>query len=331
MSTAAVPIDSPHPTTGAYTGGAVVELKNVAVRFGSLRAVRGVSFVLGSGHLLGLIGPNGAGKTTLLRTLCGLQVPTSGTVDILGETLSPDRPDLQSQIGFTPDTPGLYDDLTIRQFLKFIGKGYGLDRRLVDERIDLWLEKVWLSEKAETKIKSLSRGMKQRVGIARTLLPNPAVVVLDEPAAGLDPAGRVQFRQLLCELRDQGKALIVSSHILSDMSEYCTHIGIMSAGRLMRFGTVDEVTTMHGSDRCRYTVKLAKPVLQLMSVLEQIPETTQPTVDRLNVNFEYSSDAESAAELLATLIGRGWPVASFVANKADLEEAYLRAGVAQVD
>ena len=331
MSTVAAPIDSTPASTGAYAGGAVVELQNVAVRFGPLRAVRGVSLALGSGHLLGLIGPNGAGKTTLLRTLCGLQQPTSGSVKILGERLSPDRPDLQSQIGFTPDTPGLYDDLTVRQFLRFIGKGYRLDRRLVDERIELWLEKVWLSEKAETKIKSLSRGMKQRVGIARTLLPNPAVVVLDEPAAGLDPAGRVQFRQLLCELRDQGKALVVSSHILSDMSEYCTHIGIMSAGRLVRFGTVDEVTTMHGSDRCRYTVKLAKPVPQVLAQLEQVAELTHATVDRLNISFEYSSDAELAAELLALLIGRGLPIASFVANKADLEEAYMRAGVAQVD
>src|ERR1044072_4872725 len=122
----------------------------------------------------------------------------------------------------------------------------------VEERIDFWLERVWLTEKADQKIKGLSRGMRQRVGIARTLMPNPAVVLLDEPAAGPDPAGRVQFRKLLCELREQGKALIVSSHILSDMEEYCTHIAIMGHGNLMKFGTVREIATGADTGRCRY-------------------------------------------------------------------------------
>lgn len=196
------------------------------MQFGPLMAVRDVSFRLHGGDLLGLIGPNGSGKTTLLRAIAALQPIHLGKVRILGETLHPDAHDLLRQIGFTPDTPVFYDELTVRDFLRFIGTGYNLPRHETDERIDFWLEKVWLTEKADTKIKGLSRGMRQRIGIARTLLPNPSVILLDEPSAGLDPAGRVQFRQLLCNLRDQGKALIVSSHILSDMGEYCTHAGI---------------------------------------------------------------------------------------------------------
>src|SRR5213075_3172449 len=166
---------------------------------------------------------------------------TRGVVRVLGEIMTPSAEHLLSHIGFTPDTPALYEDLTVRDYLRFIAKGYELLGREADERIDFWLEKVWLTEKAGVKVKALSRGMRQRVGIARTLLPNPSLVLLDEPSAGLDPAGRVQFRRLLCELRDQGKALIVSSHILSDMEEYCTHIAIMGRGTLLRVGTVSEI------------------------------------------------------------------------------------------
>src|SRR3954463_3203986 len=219
---------------------ALLEADSVRVQFGPLAAVRDVSLSLGPGHLLGLIGPNGAGKTTLLRAMSGLQPLASGQVRVLGEPLDPGAP-MMSAVGFTPDTPALYDEMTVRTFLRFVAKGYGLGASEVDERIGYWLERVWLTEKADQKIKALSRGMRQRVGIARTLLPNPAVVLLDEPAAGLDPAGRVQFRQLLCNLRDQGKALIVSSHILSDMEEYCTHIGIMRRGEMVQFGTVSEI------------------------------------------------------------------------------------------
>jgi ABC-2 type transport system ATP-binding protein len=193
------------------------------------------------------------------------------------------------------------------------------------------LEKVWLAEKAGQKVRDLSRGMRQRVGIARTLLPNPAVVLLDEPAAGLDPAGRVQFRQLLCDLRDQGKVLIVSSHILSDMDEYCTHIGIMRRGELVRFGTVAQVAADADAGRCRYTVHLVEPVLRLEELLSGLPDVTDVRVERERVSFEYLSAREAAAGLLAVLVARKVPVASFAPNAPGIEEAYLRAGIGQVD
>jgi ABC-2 type transport system ATP-binding protein len=332
-ATMLVPLEqAPQPpprTTPALP--AVLAVEGISVRFGKLRAVRDVHFALHPGDLLGLIGPNGAGKTTLLRAICGLQPLSAGIVHILGEPLTPDRTDLLAHVGFTPDVPPLYDDLTVRQFLRFIGKGYDLSHAVVDERIDFWLEKVWLTEKAETKVKSLSRGMKQRVGIARTLLPNPSMILLDEPAAGLDPAGRVQFRQLLCDLRDQGKALIVSSHILADMGEYCTHIGIMSGGQMVKVGTVAEVSNMHAGDRCRYTIELAHTVVGLAETLAEITQVTNVSVDRERVILEHTNTREAAAELLAELVARRIPVASFTPNAADLEEAYLRTGIRQVD
>jgi ABC-2 type transport system ATP-binding protein len=314
----------------AQSGQVLLSIDSASVSFGKTFAVRDVSLKLHGGNLLGLIGPNGAGKTTLMRAIVGLQPLRRGSVSILDMPLNGDR-DVLRHVGFTPDTPPMYDELTVRQFLKFIGQGYHLSPGETDERIDFWLAKVWLSEKANQKIKQLSRGMRQRVGIARTLLPNQSVILLDEPAAGLDPAGRAQFRQLLANLRDQGKALIVSSHILSDMDEYCTHIGIMSAGQMIQFGTVASVSNAAHGDRCRYTVLLTRPIPRLEATLGAIANVAKVQVDGERVMFEYDVGREAAAALLADLMKLGLPIAGFTANAASLEETYLRSQIRQVD
>jgi ABC-2 type transport system ATP-binding protein len=313
-------------------GGPVVAADRVRVQFGALRAVDGVSLSLNGGDLLGLIGPNGAGKTTLLRSLAGIQPVTGGVVHVLGHDLATRNDEALRNLGFTPDTPVFYESLTVRDFLRFIAMGYGLGRAEADERIAFWLEKVWLTEKAGQKIKALSRGMRQRVGLARTLLPNPAVVLLDEPAAGLDPAGRVQFRQLMTDLREQGKAIVISSHILADMEEYCTHIGIMTRGTMVKYGTVAHVAAHgNGDGRCRYTIVLAASVPDINQILTQIAGISAVQLDRDRVTFEFASARDEAAELLAKLVNRRVPVASFVPHRPGLEEAYLRIGIEQVD
>jgi ABC-2 type transport system ATP-binding protein len=298
--------------------------------FNGFAAVRGVSMQLQPGMLVGLIGPNGAGKTTLMRAIACLQ-RSMGTVRLFGEPLRLGATELLRHIGFTPDNPPIYEEMTVRQFLQFIARGYDLSGSEIDERIEFWLERVWLSEKADQKIKTLSRGMRQRIGIARTLLANPSVILLDEPAAGLDPAGRVQFRQLLVSLREQGKALIVSSHILSDMSEYCTHIGIMSGGRMVRFGTVAEIASDADTSLARYTIGLAHAVAGVERALEAISDLRIVEIGDDQIIVEYAASRDSAAALLAALIAARLPVASFIANVPDLEEAYLRTGIRQVD
>jgi len=308
----------------------LLSIESASVSFGRLLAVRDVSLNLQPGNLLGLIGPNGAGKTTLMRAAVGLQTLQWGSVRILDMPLNGNR-DVLRHVGFTSDTPPMYENLTVRSFLRFIGMGYELSASDIEERIDFWLEKVWLTEKANQKIKQLSRGMRQRVGIARTLLPNPSVILLDEPAAGLDPAGRAQFRQLLASLRDQGKALIVSSHILSDMDEYCTHIGIMSSGRMIRLGTVAEIGQSVHENRCRYTILLAAPVAQLAAKVEKISNVSSVVAENDRLMLEYDVGREAAAGLLAKLVGLGIPVAGFSANAASLEETYLRSQIRQVD
>ena len=314
----------------------LLSLQSIHVRFGALAAVRDVSCELAGGDLLGLIGPNGAGKTTLLRSAAGLQPISAGGVRVMGRAYEPgagDSDDCRRQMGFTPDSPPFYEQLTVRDFLRFIARGYDLAAGEIEERIDFWLEKVWLRDKADQKITGLSRGMRQRIGIARTLLPNPSIVLLDEPAAGLDPGGRVQFRQLLCDLRDQGKALIVSSHILSDMADYCTHIGIMARGTMVRYGTVAQIAhgDVHEAGRCRYSIELAYPVAGLAGMLKALPDVQKAEVDNLRVTIEYPENREAAAALLANLVGRGIPIASFAPRAAGLEEAYLRTGIEQVD
>jgi len=319
----------PNPNGG---NGAVISVEQIRVEFGPLFAVKDVSFSLRPGELLGLIGPNGAGKTTLLRSLAGIQRVTHGTVTLIGHPLAHHDRDALRHLGFTPDTPAFYDSLTVRDFLRFIAMGYGLDSGEADERIAFWLEKVWLSEKVNQKIKSLSRGMRQRVGLARTLLVNPAVVLLDEPAAGLDPTGRVQFRQLMCDLREQGKAIVISSHILADMEEYCTHIGIMAHGSMVQFGTVAEVSGhANGDGRCRYTLVLARASAGIAGVLADVSGVTAVQIDRDRVTFEFHGDREKASILLADLVSRHIPVASFAPHAPGLEEAYLRIGIQQVD
>jgi ABC-2 type transport system ATP-binding protein len=322
---------APEEAGGEAAASELLRVAGVTVRFGSFTAVEEVSFSLRGGQTLGLIGPNGSGKTTLLRTIASLQVATAGRVAIHGQWVWPGSEDAARHIGFTADVPPLYEGMTVRRFLEFIAAGYGIMPEETPNLIDFWLEKVWLTEKAGTKIRGLSRGMKQRVGVARTLLPNPSVILLDEPASGLDPAGRVQFRRLLMDLREQGKTLILSSHLLADMPEYCTHIAIMSKGRLVKFGTVAEVAAGADDGRCRYTLELAEPFPNLEGELGAMEGVMEIEPGRLRVSFTFGAEKGEAAALLRVLVGKGMAVSAFVAHAPGLEEAYLRSGIRQVD
>ena len=309
----------------------LISASNVHVRFGNFVAVRDVSFELAGGDLLGLIGPNGAGKTTLLRSLACLQPTTLGTISIFGEIVKGDSADMLQHLGFTPDNPPVYEELSIRDFLRFISRAYDIPGNETEERIDFWLEKVALTDKAEAKIKGLSRGMKQRVGLARTLLPNPSIILLDEPAAALDPVGRYRFRQLLNDLRNQGKAIIVSSHILSDMEEYCTHIGIMSRGKLESFGTIGQFSAHDKQGRTKYRMTLARSVPNAPLALSGIKAISNVEMRDLKITFEADADPEEATKLLAELMQMRFPICEFGPVAIGLEEAYLKIGHHQVD
>jgi ABC-2 type transport system ATP-binding protein len=309
----------------------ILDAEALRVEYGRFVAVPSLSLRLGGGQLLGLIGPNGAGKTTTLKACAGLLPLAGGQVRVLGEAVEPGNTAALSRIGFAPDTPPVYEQMRVEDFLRFAGQAYALRREMIEERIGFWLEQLWLSDRRDARIKSLSRGMKQRLTVARTLLPDPALVLLDEPAAGLDPAGRVQFRRLLGSLRDQGKALIVSSHILADLDEYCTHIAIMEGGQIRQMGTVAQVVGAKEDNRCLYNVVLARPAAEAGQVLATVPSVQKVEIHGRQITFEFEHDDQAAADLLARLLEAGLPVASFAPLDHDLEQAYLRTGIRQVD
>ncbi len=308
---------------------ALLTVEQVTVDYGRLRALDHVEMTLAGGDLVGLIGPNGAGKTTLLRVMAGLQPPTRGRAVVLGEEVLGEATTIRGRIGFAPDSPPAYEELTVEQFLHFIGQAHGLAAAEREERIDYWLEHVWLIDKRRERIKNLSRGMRQRVTLAQTLVPNPTVVLLDEPASGLDPAGRIQLRQVIASLRDQGKAIVVSSHILADLEEYCTHVAILEHGRLLRYAHVGD---LHASpdQRCGYRLTVADDG-DVQSILSEFDDVDE--IEQCNgaVMFRFDMDTRRAADLLVHLVQRGVRVSSFGATRDSFEDVYLKTGVKQVD
>jgi len=323
-------------TSGESYADPAVEIMNllraehIRVEFGPLVAVDDASFDLSGGQLLGLVGPNGAGKTTLIRVLAGLHAPTRGTAYVMDKPILDENQIVRHHVGFAPDTPPLYDDLTLQQFLRFIGGAYDLTRQETDERIDFWLEQLWLTEKRDVLMKHLSRGMKQRAALARTFLPSPHVLLLDEPLSGLDPAGRRQLRGVLGMLRDQGCAMIVSSHILSDLEEVATHIAIIEQGKIIRWTTTD---ALHHEDleRRTYRLAIANGYEEFGKLLAAIPGVSDVRAEGRLYTFDYLADEARVVELLQDFVHRAVPVVSFTMVTKSLEEVYLRAGVKQVD
>jgi ABC-2 type transport system ATP-binding protein len=304
--------------------------KQVRVEFGPLVAVRDVSFEIAGGELIGLVGPNGAGKTTLLRVLAGLHAPTSGSAHVLGRPVLGEHEVVRHHIGFAPDTPPVYEEITIRQFLEFIAGAYRLGRAEASERIDFWLEKLWLVEKRDTPIKHLSRGMRQRLTLARTLIPRPHVLLLDEPLAGLDPAGRVHLRAVLAMLREQGCAMVVSSHILADLEQVATHIAIIEQGSILQWSRTEAL--QHRDTRKRkYRLGVLEVTSDHVAILSGLDGVSDVEADGDVYTFDFHAGSRDAADLLRRLVESGLPVTSFTVVKTTLEDVYLSSGVREVD
>jgi len=303
---------------------------DIRVEFDKLVAVRDISFELSAGQLLGLVGPNGAGKTTLLRVLAGLHVPTRGAAWIMGTPVLNAHDVVRQHVGFAPDTPPAYEELTINQFLLFIAGSYRLDQSESAERIDFWLEQLWLTDKRDTKIKNLSRGMRQRVTLARTFIPRPHVLLLDETLAGLDPAGRVQLRGVLQMLRKQGCAMIVSSHILADLEEVATHIAIIEHGSVLQWS--DTAALRHEDAHRRvYELTTVDHDPRHRELIARTAGVSDLDANARVYRFEFDADEEEAAKLLRDLVQTGMPIVAFRPIETTLEDAYLKAGVKQVD
>ncbi len=219
----------------------MIETKNLTKNYGNLTAVADLNLTVQDGDIFGFIGPNGAGKTTTMRILVTLLEPTRGKAFINGLDVTRDGKKVRGLVGYMPDFMGVYDDLKVFEYLEFFAAAFGIERKKRKSIVEGVLELTDLESKRSAAVDSLSRGMQQRLGLARVLIHDPKVLVLDEPASGLDPRARIEIRELLRELKRMGKTIMISSHILSELEEICDHFGIIEHGRLVFSGTLEEI------------------------------------------------------------------------------------------
>jgi ABC-2 type transport system ATP-binding protein len=278
-----------------------VRTDGLTKRYGSLVAVASLELVVPSGSVFGLIGPNGAGKSTTLAMLASLLRPTAGSMEVLGIDPTEEPAALRGRLGYMPDVLGVYDNLRVDEYLLFFAAAYRLPRSTWPGLVDGLLDLVDLGGKRDTMVNSLSRGMKQRLSLARALVHDPALLVLDEPASGLDPRARVDLRALLLELQGMGKTILISSHILPELQELCSDVAIMENGHLLASGPPDRILDQLGAVR-RVKVRYA---------------------DRTADTFDVADDAAQAALLRRLVVDEGRDVVEFVADRADLEQLFL--------
>lgn len=309
----------------------ILSTHSLTKQFDRQVAVQEVDLELAPGEVYGLIGPNGAGKTTLIRMLATAEEPTAGEIYLYGERLRSDLPNprLKARIGYLPDDFPLYQDLTVWDYLDYFARLYGLQGTHRRRRLGEVLELVNLETKANNSIATLSRGMKQRLGLARTIIHEPVVLLLDEPVSGLDPAARLQFRETIQTLQEAGMTILISSHILSDLAELCTSIGIMELGHLVESTSLQNLYSRLGQQQL-VLATLEEPEL-LITQLQKHPEIQairQLSNDQLQVQF--TGGPEEQAQLLRSLIAAGIPLTEFHCLPADLETIFLKLGHQQV-
>ncbi|MHC4487840.1 MAG: ABC transporter ATP-binding protein [Planctomycetota bacterium] len=301
----------------------IVEINNIRKEFGTVVAVNNVSFSVDKGQVLGLIGPNGAGKTTLLRILATVLRPTNGSVRLLGYDLAKEYLKIRKYIGLMPDFFNLYNDLTPRECLEFFARAYHVEQDLIPKRIDQTLEYIDLEDKRDSLIRHLSRGMVQRMGVAVLLIHEPDLLLLDEPASGLDPKARIQLRNVLNKLSTEGKTIIISSHILTELSGFCSHIAIMDKGNIKLHGSVEEIQQkIAGSTRVNISV--LEDCERAVELIKKFPDAKLITVRNNKITVETDKGPEELAGLNTHLVKEGIKVVSFSEQKTDLEDLFMK-------
>jgi ABC-2 type transport system ATP-binding protein len=308
-------------------GEPVVVTQDLTKKYGEFTALDRCSFSVPRGRILGFIGPNGAGKTTCIKILVGLARPTSGTARIAGADCTHEARRIKRLVGFMPDRFGGYDNMRVREYLDFFGAAFGIKRKARAKRIDEVLEitnATWMKDRF---VESLSHGMAQRVGISRTLLHDPEVLIFDEPANGLDPQARIEMRELLVQLARMGKTLIVTSHILPELARICDLVAIITSGRLRAFGTLAEIGRQISQQRTIElqltaaaqipdSVRLLRPLLEAGAEIHEAPA-------ELMVRFRTSKNDDELASILTALVQGGIQASQFRELQTDLEEAFL--------
>lgn len=308
-------------------GQPAVETKDLTKKYGKFVALDRLNLTVEPGQILGFVGPNGAGKTTTIKILVGLARPTSGTARVAGADCVAEARRIKRLVGYMPDTFGSYDNMRVREYLDFFGAAFGIPRRQRLKRIDEVLETAGAGTFHDLYVEALSHGMKQRVAIARTLLHDPSVLILDEPANGLDPQARIEMRQVLLDLADRGKTLLVTSHVLPELARICHRVAIITRGRLRAFGTLEEITRQLSQLRpmevlLTRTEQIDRAAEIIRQHIEPGAEITTSTAET-TVRFRTAKSEEELARLLAALVAAELEVTQFREVQTDLEEAFM--------
>jgi ABC-2 type transport system ATP-binding protein len=313
----------------------MISTTNLTKCYGPLVALDKLTLEIGRGEIFGFIGPNGAGKSTTMKILACLLKPDHGTASIDGRSVYTDGPMIRRLVGYMPDFIGVYDDLTVDEYLQFFASAFGIARSRRRAVVEGVLELTDLTEKRDAMVDSLSRGMTQRLGVARVLIHDPKVLLLDEPASGLDPRARIEMRSLLSELGRMGKTIIVSSHILYELAEFCSSIGIIEKGKLLYAGSIaDAYERTHAGQRVAVTLEPVNadgtPAADAPSVADavrRVPGVASVTLEPGAANtlsIELPKETASHHELIAALVACGARVGSFTPKQIKLEDAFLR-------
>lgn len=307
---------SPHP---------MIELHRVHRFFGQTRAVNDVSFSVPKGEVFGFIGPNGAGKTTSMRILSTLDLPTYGDARVDGFSCLNDPDRVRKRLGFMPDYFGTYPNVNCFEYLDFFARAYGMVGRNRQKALNFAMDFTGLDKLAEKPIRGLSKGMKQRLCLGRAMVHDPAVLILDEPAAGLDPRARIELRVMIRDLASRGKTVLVSSHILTELAEMCDRVGIIEKGQLLATGTVDEIQRGTEADTTErdVVVRVLSNSEGLASFLSETETARGIRIDGQLVHYVHSGNREDEAALLRQLIQAEFEVAEFRSQQKSLEDLFM--------
>ena len=314
---------------------AMIQTINLTKRYGELMALANLNLEIQQGDCFGFIGPNGAGKTTSIKILATLLKPSSGQANIAGLTIGYQNRQIRPLIGYVPDFMGAYEDMVVTEYLEFFAAAYNIHGQQRRKVVNDVLELTDLGYKATAEVNSLSRGMQQRLAVARVLLHDPKVLLMDEPASGLDPRARIEMRELLKELRRMGKTILISSHILPELAELCNVVGIIERGKLLFSGGVDEILrrarlghVLHigVSERIDEAAKLlaAVPGVKKVAIANDDSVTAAPNARLLHVTYEDNGAVFTVSDIPNQLVNRGFRLTKFAEEPVNLETAFMR-------
>ena len=301
----------------------MLKIQGLHKKYGNYHALDGLDMEIKNGALFGFVGPNGAGKTTTIKIMTGLLKPDQGVVELDGKNMLMDTLELHRRIGYVPDHFGLYDNLKVSEYMEFFAACYHLEGFAARKRAGSLLEQVGLGERKDAFVDGLSRGMQQRLCLARALIHDPELLIMDEPTAGLDPRTHLEFRQMVWELHEQGKTILLSSHNLAELSELCTDIGIIDAGKMVLSGSMDEIMERIYTSK-QIIISVQDQMEKALAFLKESPMVRTISICEKDIMVGFIGDERRESELLKQMIEAGIPVRGFMREPGSLESIFMQ-------